>query len=368
MVSSSLIDLPSFDILLSKGFKPGTVHIFTPQLKISAPDLEAQYGLLREKGAVFYKSNDLRIQGSGPYIITLEDPILRSETSIEVDEVVYLEAIFIPHGLKDLLQALGLETDQGGVPQADNVLRGPYLTNRKGVLVISPIPPFTSVQDLEAMKEGAVGEIKALVQWLRKTEPKDPVAYDMGSCAYCLTCLRVCPHGAIVFTTRPNFLAFACESCGTCVSNCPGLALTLDRTKESQLFDRALGYLKSGKDRFILTCERSGEGFIASITGLDNGFLKGYAVIELPCGGSLSENLILRLLAQKETKEVLVIACKEGNCKSGTGYLYAEKVVKRINSTLKSLGIQDKSLGFVRASSQDQPGFLNWVREKYTTR
>jgi heterodisulfide reductase subunit A len=53
---------------------------------------------------------------------------------------------------------------------------------------------------------------------------------DNEKCAYCLTCLRVCPYGAMGKNSEERVaqvIATACQGCGVCASECPAEAITL---------------------------------------------------------------------------------------------------------------------------------------------
>jgi heterodisulfide reductase subunit A-like polyferredoxin len=53
---------------------------------------------------------------------------------------------------------------------------------------------------------------------------------DADKCAYCLTCLRVCPYGAMGKDPAQRVaqvIRTACQGCGICASECPAEAITL---------------------------------------------------------------------------------------------------------------------------------------------
>jgi heterodisulfide reductase subunit A len=60
---------------------------------------------------------------------------------------------------------------------------------------------------------------------------------DQGRCRRCLTCLEVCPYGAVRVNAggHPRVKEELCRGCGTCVAECPADAITLNRYTEEEL-------------------------------------------------------------------------------------------------------------------------------------
>jgi heterodisulfide reductase subunit A len=60
---------------------------------------------------------------------------------------------------------------------------------------------------------------------------------DPGRCRRCLTCLEICPYGAVSVTgsAPPQVQEEQCRGCGTCVAECPAEAISLTRYLEAEL-------------------------------------------------------------------------------------------------------------------------------------
>jgi heterodisulfide reductase subunit A len=60
---------------------------------------------------------------------------------------------------------------------------------------------------------------------------------DQGRCRRCLTCLEVCPYGAVKVDAagHPEVKEELCRGCGTCVAECPAEAITLTRYTDEEL-------------------------------------------------------------------------------------------------------------------------------------
>ena len=62
----------------------------------------------------------------------------------------------------------------------------------------------------------------------------DRASVDQKKCAVCLTCVRVCPHGATVMDysqaekkVAATVIPEACHGCGICVGECPAAAISI---------------------------------------------------------------------------------------------------------------------------------------------
>jgi heterodisulfide reductase subunit A len=59
---------------------------------------------------------------------------------------------------------------------------------------------------------------------------------DRGRCRRCLTCLEVCPYGAVtVEAGGPEVLEELCRGCGTCVAECPAGAISFSRYSDEEV-------------------------------------------------------------------------------------------------------------------------------------
>jgi len=62
---------------------------------------------------------------------------------------------------------------------------------------------------------------------------------DTEKCVYCLTCVRVCPFGAMMKNPEEGVAAVnpaACQSCGVCIGECPAEALRMRNLENDTLY------------------------------------------------------------------------------------------------------------------------------------
>jgi len=149
-------------------------------------------------------------------------------------------------------------------------------------------------------------------------------------CAKCLTCYRICPHGAIILNEkkRPQIVPEACFSCHLCVANCPAYAIESTNFTNDQITDliknkktinnKANGNKikkKQNKEHqvVIFACERS------AVLAADKIILpENTRLISIPCACRISSDMILKTLTHGASK-IIVSGCHEGNCRSMEG-------------------------------------------------
>lgn len=350
-----------FDFLLSMKTKEGLkIHVISPQIKVARDGLERKYKQLREMGVIFYKPDMETLKVFSNRRIIFQDNVLDEEIELLPDIAVVMDEPAVPNEVKILFSLLKLETDNRGFPQAYNVLRAPFYTNRKGVYVVSPLPDFFPKENVNAILTAVIHEIKKSSKEIPALSKQNAIQYDQDNCAYCLTCLRVCPHGAILFDSKPNFLPLACERCGICVANCPGLALDLIEAPWASILKEIRSGLENGFRKVILACRRSGKSYVEAVSEFLPA-LKAYWVVELPCAGIINEKLLLEASLIQGVEKVLVLACKQDNCRTTTGTLRAKRAYEVFKSIMETIRGDVKKVAFVRTSSQD---FVSLLREE----
>ena len=327
------------------------------QMKVASRNLELLYGRARDGGCVFFKNDFLSISFTqGRPLIRFEDLILHEEKEICADMVILAENFMPGASLPELREILGVETDKAGFMQADNVLRLPLQTNRRGVFVVGPSRAPVTRWDLDQEIPAAVSQVKELFAWAESFPYEEVISFDIDACARCLTCFRSCPHGAIHFTNRPNFLALACQQCGICTAFCPNEAIEL-RDMEKDRIKGLIANERKGSDSapvVVFACEKSGARILNSIPSEDT-LLRRIRWIQLPCGGTLRTQYLLDAIgnASEIPERVMVLACHEDNCRSGMGTIKARATVERVKSFLDSVGWNQTKIEFISTASNE---------------
>ncbi|WP_338818947.1 Ion-translocating oxidoreductase complex subunit B [Moorella thermoacetica] len=227
-----------------------TIYVLARQVRVAAlPELEALYGRLREAGVIFIKPQEVPswdgacLEVSDPTRLT---PGMPEVTRLHPDLLVVGEELAATPVTRRLWQRLGLKAVQGeanGPAGMDSLYYRAVTTNRRGIFLVAagrePVP---------AGEAGTAASLAAaaVVSFLKGEEPEAaPVTLAFrpldGACAACLTCVRTCPHGAMVVQGKALVRTRSCQGCGICVAECPAHALELPEYTDVRLLQAAAG-------------------------------------------------------------------------------------------------------------------------------
>jgi coenzyme F420-reducing hydrogenase delta subunit/Pyruvate/2-oxoacid:ferredoxin oxidoreductase delta subunit len=181
--------------------------------------------------------------------------------------------------------------------------------------------------------------------------PVEKVAVDGDKCAACLTCYRVCPHGAIQPNTsqhRMDILDPACWQCGICAAVCPGRALEHGSLRQSQMhkvLQVATRELLGRRPLIAFACRQSAvpAADAAGHAGLT--LPTDVLLIDVPCAGLIGDQILLDAFEQG-ARGVLVLGCHHDNCRSLWGSDLSRKRVGKLREALGALGVESERVQF----------------------
>jgi len=162
-------------------------------------------------------------------------------------------------------------------------------------------------------------------------------------CAACLTCVRVCPHGAPkiegdVAVVDPE----KCLGCGLCAVECPALAIEI----ENNLSEGGINsMLKECKPKTILFRCRSGAILSDNINTPKNVF-----TVDVPCAGRVSVSNMLAAF-ENGAEEVVVAACKADDCLHDNSVELLKNRIEEARKILGEAGMDGESLRLTDISS-----------------
>ena len=301
------------------------------------------YDQARTLGIQFLRFNaldDIKIQarGTGFHLAVKEATLPGIELDLECNTLVLPPSIKACPGFKNIAKYLGTSLDREDFLQPPNVRHRLTQSQRKGIFFAGTCHDEIDTHDLG-------NEIKNILSTLKTQSRPDidiGVMINEKKCAKCLTCYRICPHGAIILNEkmRPQIVPDACFSCHLCVANCPAYAI------ESTNFtnDQIIGLVKNkrtinnkanenkikkkqanGHQVVIFACERS------AVLAADKIILpENTQLISIPCACRISSDMILKTLIQGASK-IIVSGCHEGNCRSMDGSTTARAQVAAIS-------------------------------------
>jgi len=324
-------------------------YVLTGNLKVAAPGLEALYWQSKKAGTVYVKftrgSPRIR-QANGSVTVDFRDEISGHSCELKPDITVVDETIVPSPHLAHLAEVLKIDMGPEGFLQTDNVRRRPTLTNRKGILALGPSRGVLSERDSLADAAGASLAISRLTAAI-VDEPAGHAVIDPEKCIHCLTCFRLCPHGAITMESQPAVAPESCENCGLCISECPRRAIAA--TGADALAPACRSWPDAGADGFephlvALCCARS------ALSAWKLSVLWGHrqprrlSVMTLPCGAGVSKDLIYQLFLHG-ADGVLVLTCHQGNCHSERGQRHASLKAGQIRDFFRQTGFEAERLG-----------------------
>jgi heterodisulfide reductase subunit A-like polyferredoxin/coenzyme F420-reducing hydrogenase delta subunit len=274
--------------------------------------------------------------------------------NVSCDLLVIPEKVVPSKDTMSLAQVLNQPIDTEGFIQSLNSRHRPVASPRKGIFFAGSCHDENNGDDLTT-------EISAILSGLEylanNGSPQGQAARIFeNECIKCLTCLRICPHGAVVLSgsNKPEIIPEACFECGLCVSNCPAKAI-----RQEVFTDENLVKDVKEAETFIFACERSAflAGQEAQRLGLD--LNQKIHVQSVRCTGRIGiENMLAPLL--NGAKRVIVAGCYEGNCRSVESGNFAKR---RIEHTLTDLAIDTDKMSFYPVAANEPDKFKKIVSD-----
>lgn len=333
-------ETPSFiwDLVLKRavGIAAGKRHVYVlaRSVRTEFPGLERSYSKARAHGVTFIKYEKISVvQNDAVSAVMIDDGVmtLEIETPLLVD-CTYTE----DRSVLEYAEALRLHTYDGGLINADRWFLSPGRTSRRGVYYIDAGLAMSA--QLEKILLSIADEIRLMAEM----DVGPAAKIDPRKCAFCYTCFRLCPHGALYpddsavsMSVRHNY----CSGCGICVSACPANAIEL--TERSEASGKRQPDHSKGTVAFC--CENSAA--IAARTVLPDNCVN---VIPIPCGGSIRASQIAAAL--REYERVIVAVCNDGACKHFDGNKLASRQVERIREELASINIDPQRIMYIQLS------------------
>lgn len=112
----------------------------------------------------------------------------------------------------------------------------------------------------------------------------------------------------------------------------------------------------------LLHCAESGRRALNRMAELGFPLHPEVRALELPCAGRIDELLLMEAL-EKGFAAVLVIACRQANCRFLEGNLRAEKAVRRLSTLLSDAGITNRFLDIVFTAPDEGRRLARIIRE-----
>lgn len=342
------------------------VFLFVRDAKVGGPDLEKALEKAQAAGLIVSKLQELpslSLETDTP-LLTFFDPVMHWKEQLSCDLAVLEETYRAAPENAALVEMLRLNPGPGGFFQEDNVRNLPVITNRRGIYVAGSGRGLMDLDQALAEADAAVTEVQQLLGGGVSPAPRGRAVIDRGRCVLCLTCHRLCPHGAVTWDNRAIINELACQGCGVCASQCPNEAIQIRNFTDDQVL-AAMSTLDPRLTPKIIAflCKNSAwEAYHAAMQMEHPPLPLGFTPLRMPCAGKIDIDYLLRAFTYG-ADAVLVLACHPDNCKSQQGNEHALWRVERGQSLLAEAGVDPRRLIFKTLAANAPQDFLDAVRQ-----
>lgn len=251
-----------------------------------------------------------------------------------------------------LLPTLGLPPATGRHLQPDRVNALPVFSGRGGVFLLGPARGLGEPERWQDEVAEALLEVKKLLAQGEVEVKAGRVLVDRKRCTICLTCVRVCPQGAMGrVERRPVYNPLICTGCGTCAAECPMEAIQLVGQEDLRFqgeIEAAAGRvgdlgLESPRDLLVFLCTHSAaQAFkTARLAGMPRP--DGVRLVEVPCAGKLDPDMVLEAFG-RGFDGVLALYCHADACYSLSGNTWAGYRHTHLQGLLQEAGLEPERL------------------------
>ncbi len=183
----------------------------------------------------------------GPLQVTVWDELLAGEIPLGADYVILSAGIEPDAGNAKLSQLLGLQrSPEGFFLEAHQKLR-PVESATEGIFLCGLAHSPRNLPETVAQAQAAAAAAARILYQKRIFSGDFTAQLHEADCRRCLSCLAICPVGAISLGAdgKPVIHPEICRGCGTCAAQCPARAIAMNRLSESELTAQIEGLFSS---------------------------------------------------------------------------------------------------------------------------
>ncbi|MFQ5909532.1 MAG: hydrogenase iron-sulfur subunit [Thermoplasmata archaeon] len=325
--------------------------------KMDGGDVVVYYADMRAYGKGFEEFfNRVRAEGVEYRRRELDDEILVTEENgglvvkargyedYECDLIVLSNGA-VPAASSDRLSTLlRVQRSPNGFFREQHPALSPMKATLAGIFLAGCAQGPKDIPDSVAQASGAAAQAVAFLSRDRILVEPPTANVTRSKCASCLTCVRVCPFGAIDFAsgTFIDVIPALCEGCGICTAECPGKAILLPNNEDRHIL-ASLETSVAGMEEpaLVAFCCDHGAYDAADLSGmLRMSYPSRFRIIRVPCSGKVEIHHILRAI-ELGADAVAVVGCKDGNCHYRSGSEIARTRVNAARRLLREIGIDE---------------------------
>jgi coenzyme F420-reducing hydrogenase delta subunit/Pyruvate/2-oxoacid:ferredoxin oxidoreductase delta subunit len=318
-------------------------------LGVAGAGLEELYREARLAGVAFARLGPdtpemSRAEGGG---WTLQVEIAGLGTTTWTADLLVRCALPEPPDLRDLDRALGIGRRRAGAPGGRMFLE-PIFSERSGVFRVGAARSPTTLE--QAVRQGEAAAMAAtLVAAPGAALTPVRAVVDTERCALCLTCLRVCPHGAVRIGEGPamQVLVSACQGCGVCAAACPAGAIQALDAQGDRLLAEVDALLEPPLPEdglaVVYACANSALPAAQALGRLRRAYGSRVMLVSVPCLGRIEAIHALRPLVAGASR-VLLGGCFDGSCEHVVGPPRARVVAAHASAIAAILGLDPSAI------------------------
>jgi len=338
------------------------VTVYCQNVRVAATGMEALYRRARAAGVDFIKCARKPVVSAAEagVTITCSDPVAGAEVAQSYD-VAAVADVCAGDSLGGDRILPGLVRGPGGALQHDDVWLQPTCTNLRGVYAVGAARGNSELRDALTDGLAVAQEVHALLGQPVMDVLDDGATVESAKCVLCLTCVRVCPHGAISIDDVQNAAvvsAVSCRRCGACAAECPAKAIQLPRYTDAEVV-ADLGRVAKVT---VFACENSALPAADAVTELDAEYGVDVALVRVPCAGKVDPRHVLRALEEGADK-VLVLGCHPDSCQYLTGATRARERMASLGRVLEQAGVAAGRVRFGGIAAVEPRRFLEYVSD-----
>lgn len=330
--------------------------LFTKNLKVASPDLEeiSQTARAEGVGLVKFTNNLFKARALEDRVeVDFREEILDRDLHQKLDILAVDQRPAPDAAYLELARCLGLKVAPDGSLQFATVNALPTLTARGGVFAVGPAQGSRDlVTTLDQVQE-TIWQIKNMLASGKPKVQAGIVKVDRKACALCLTCLRVCPQGAMErLERRPISNPLACTACGTCAAECPMNAIQILNLEDKRQQEEIKAGLSApsiviesgiGHEMLVLACSNSAGIALRDARARGAAWPGEARLVQVPCAGKIDPEQVLMAL-REGFEAVLLLACHEMACYSLHGNTWASFRLDHLRTVLEEAGFPSERL------------------------
>jgi coenzyme F420-reducing hydrogenase delta subunit/Pyruvate/2-oxoacid:ferredoxin oxidoreductase delta subunit len=323
------------------------IVVITDELRFENLTAMSDFVQCQKAGVLFIKTDALpQISSDGQNsLFQVHDPSLDTASGKAFLRMTPAAIIYEPAARPSNLSGLFWtphrpDIDISGFYPPSNPHLYPVFSERAGIFYVGSMTGMKSIEACE-IQASIVGNC------ILRTEPAAQTAeIDDLKCAICLTCVRTCPHHAVIVKDKAFIPESSCLGCGACIAECPAKAIRWRNAPES-IASPAISSAAT-----LFACERSGHPAIqkAAASGLIDA--SAYRIVSLPCSGNLQVMDLLEAVLQG-SQMIHIFTCEDSNCRHMSGNRRARQRAQHAKRILADAGMNPEMIHLHSIASHD---------------